>query len=74
MLFVLEPARGGGVGSRLFDDWESRARADCHDAVPTSTQADETAQHCFRRRGYVDAGLLLLPDEPAERILRKELR
>ncbi|MGO1284543.1 GNAT family N-acetyltransferase [Brachybacterium tyrofermentans] len=73
MLFVLEPVRGRGLGGRLVQDWEARARADGHDAVLTSTRSDETAQHFYRRRGYADAGALLLPDEPAELILRKEL-
>lgn len=71
MLFVLEPARGGGLGGLLVDDWEAREKADGHDAVLTSTQSDETAQHFYRRRGYVDAGVLLLPGKPAELILRK---
>ncbi|WP_227873101.1 GNAT family N-acetyltransferase [Brachybacterium ginsengisoli] len=74
MLFVLVPARGRGLGGSLVEDWEARARADGHDAVLTSTRSDEAAQHFYRRRGYADAGVLLLPDEPAELLLRKELR
>lgn len=74
MLLVLEPSRGRGLGGRLVDDWEARAKADGHDAVLTSTRSDEAAQHFYRRRGYTDAGALLLPGEPAELILRKQLR
>lgn len=74
MLFVLEPARRHGCGGMLVEEWEARARNDGHDAVLTSTRSDEPAQHFYRRRGYTDAGVLLLPDEPAELILRKELR
>lgn len=74
MLFVFEPARGRGLGGRLVEDWEERARADGHGAVLTSTRSDEPAQHFYRRRGCADAGALLLPDEPTELILRKELR
>lgn len=74
MLFVLEPVRGHGHGGTLVEEWEARARADGHDVVLTSTRSDEPAQHVYRRRGYADAGVLLLPDEPAELILRKELR
>lgn len=40
----------------------------------TSTQSDETAQHFYRKLGYVDAGALLLQDEPLEIILTKALR
>lgn len=74
MLFVLDSARAHGHGSTLVEEWEARARTDGHDAVLTSTRSDEPAQHFYRRRGYTDAGVLLLPDEPAELILRKELR
>ena len=42
--------------------------------VMTSTQSDETAQHFYRRLGYVDSGALLLKDEPLEIILTKTLR
>jgi ribosomal protein S18 acetylase RimI-like enzyme len=46
--------------------------------VLTSTVSAETAQHLYRRLGYrrlgyVDSGALLLPDEPAELLLRKPL-
>lgn len=47
--------------------------ADGHDLVLTSTMSNERSQHLFRRLGYVDTGALLLPDEPAEIILRKPL-
>ncbi|GIG24528.1 hypothetical protein [Cellulomonas denverensis] len=40
----------------------------------TSTQADEQAQHLYRRLGYRDCGALLFPGEPIELVLRKELR
>jgi hypothetical protein len=33
----------------------------------------ESAQHFYRKLGYVDSGALLLPDEPAELLLRKDL-
>lgn len=41
--------------------------------VLTSTLSSEGAQHFYRKRGYVDCGSLLLPGEPLEIILRKEL-
>jgi hypothetical protein len=41
--------------------------------VLTSTVSAEGAQHFYRKLGYVDSGALLLPDEPAELILRKPI-
>lgn len=73
MLFVLERSRNRGVGGALVGAWEDRARRDGHRVVMTSTRSDESAQHFYRGRGYVDCGALLLPDEPAELILRKEI-
>ncbi|MCO5223227.1 MAG: GNAT family N-acetyltransferase [Thermomicrobiales bacterium] len=73
MLFVLEHHRGHGLGSALMDAWETAARNTGHKAVMTSSQADEEAQHLYRKRGYVDCGALLLPDQAAEVIFRKEL-
>ena len=41
--------------------------------VLTSTLSNERGQFFFRKRGYTDCGALLLPGEPLEIILRKEL-
>lgn len=73
MLFVLEPHRGEGLGTRLVTHWESAQRAAGFDSVMTSTLAVEQAQHLYRRLGYVDSGCLLMPDEPLEIVLMKSL-
>lgn len=73
MLLVLEPSRGRGLGGRLVEDWKACARVGGCDAVLTSTRPDVNAQHFYRRRGYADARVLLLPDEPAELHMYKEL-
>lgn len=73
MLFVMERSRNRGVGGALVGAWEDRARTDGHRVVMSSTRSDESAQHFYRGRGYVDCGVLLLPAEPAEVILRKEI-
>lgn len=73
LLWVLPERRGQGVGSTLVEEWEKAQRATGHALVLTSTLSSESAQHLYRRLGYVDAGLLLLPDEPAELIFRKPL-
>lgn len=73
MLWVLPDWRGRGVGTALVGAWERCQLAAGHDVVLTSTMSSERSQHLYRRLGYVDSGALLLPDEPAELILRKPL-
>ncbi len=73
LLWVLPDWRGAKVGRTLVDAWETSLSAAGHKLVLTSTVSAETAQHFYRKLGYVDSGALLLPDEPAELILRKHL-
>ena len=73
LLWVLPDWRGKGVGTTLVHAWEKSQLAAGHSLVLTSTVSAETSQHLYRRLGYVDSGALLLPDEPAELILRKSL-
>jgi GNAT superfamily N-acetyltransferase len=73
LLWVVPDRRGQGVGTALVEAWERSQRAAGHRLVLTSTMADERSQHLYRRLGYVDSGVLLLPDEAAELILRKPL-
>lgn len=74
MLYVLEEYRGQGYGGRLLDFWE-KEMADCgYEMVLTSTLSSEQAQFFYRKNGYIDCGLLLLPGEALEIILRKELK
>lgn len=73
LLHVVPEHRGAGVGSAIVAEWEHRARAARHTFVLTSTVSAETSQHFYRKLGYVDAGVLLLPGEPAELLLRKDL-
>lgn len=73
MLFVLERERSRGLGSALLDTWETASLQAGYTVVMTSSQADEEAQHLYRKRGYVDCGALLLPDQATEVVFRKEL-
>lgn len=73
MLFLLEGHRGRALGSKLLDEWESSMSAAGHTQVLTSTAADERAQRLYRRRDYLDSGVLLLPGEVAELLLAKSL-
>jgi ribosomal protein S18 acetylase RimI-like enzyme len=73
LLWVLPHRRGRGLGTALVSAWEVAQLAAGHKFVLTSTVSAETAQHFYRKLGYVDSGALLLPDEAAELILRKLL-
>ncbi len=73
LLWVVADRRSQGVGTTLVEAWEKSQVAVGHTMVLTSTVSAETAQHFYRRLGYVDCGALLLPDEATELILRKPL-
>lgn len=75
LLYVAEKWQGRGMGAALMAHWENEMKAQGHDMVMTSTQADESAQHFYRKLGYRDAGgfVLDLPghEQPLELILIK---
>ena len=73
LLYLLEPYRGKGLGRELVKDWERRMKAEGHEVVMTSTQANECAQFFYRHMGYADAGSFALPGDPLELILQKAL-
>lgn len=73
LLWLLPQWRGHGLGRLLVLEWEAQQLAAGLDLVLTSTVSTESAQHFYRKLGYVDSGTLLLPDEPFELILRKQL-
>ncbi len=74
MLFVLESHREQGYGADLVSFWERQRKEEGYPLVLTSTLANETAQHFYRKLHYVDSGALLLPGEPLEILFRKEIR
>ena len=74
LLFIVEEHRERGIGSKLVTSWEEMMKADGYQYVMTSTQADETAQHFYRKIGYRDCGSLLHPGQtPLEILLIKDL-
>lgn len=73
LLYLLEDFRLQGLGRALVLHWEQQMREGGYPFVLTSTQADEAAQHFYRRLGYQDIGGFLLPGESYELILRKAL-
>ncbi len=73
MLYFLEDYRGKGYGSQLVSFWEKEMLKSKYKMFLTSTQSNEQAQFFYRKIGYADCGSLLLPAEPLEIILLKNL-
>ena len=73
MLYILDGERSKGYGKALVSFWESEMRKQGYGRVLTSTQSDEQGQFFYRKLGYTDRGALLLPGEPLEILLMKEL-
>lgn len=77
LLWVLESHRGRGFGTLAMEAWEAEMRRRGCKMVLLSTQADETAQHFYRKLGYVDCGGLVFQntpfDQPTELFFRKIL-
>lgn len=77
LLYVEEASRGKGFGKALMAHWEADMKARGYGMVMTSTQADEAAQHFYRKLGYQDAGGIVLNipgyEQPMELIMVKEI-
>lgn len=73
MVYVLAEHRGTGLGSLLLDVWEREMRNSQYGRALLSTASDERSQHWYRRRGFADAGVLLLPGDVAELLFSKDL-
>lgn len=74
LLYVLEDYRGKGFGRALAEHWEAQMKLAGYQAVMTSTQSNEYAQHFYERLGYAAVGGFLPPGEPYELILAKKLQ
>lgn len=76
-LFVKEEFRGRGYARQAVLDWEREMKNQGYPMTLISTQADETAQHLYRKLGYTDCGGLLFDhtplDQPMELFFRKVL-
>ncbi len=73
LLYIANEYQRQGYGKKLMEHWENDMKANGYSFVLTSTQADEQAQHFYRKIGYRDCGSLILPAEPTELFLMKEL-
>ncbi len=78
LIYIKETFRRQGLGRALMRHWEQEMTRQGYPYLMTSTQADEQAQHFYRKLGYKDAGGLLLDvpgfEQPMELFLIKALR
>lgn len=72
-LYILKPFRNKGIGLELMNYWETELRAMGHYLAMTSSLAEESAQHFYRKLEYQDAGSFVLPGENLEIIFVKQL-
>lgn len=72
MLFVTEKFRGTGIGGELVRSWEKMMSEQGYKFLLTSTQANEYAQHFYRKLGYNDLGGFFPFGEEYEIILGKK--
>jgi GNAT superfamily N-acetyltransferase len=71
LLYLLEPHRRRGLGTRLVTAWEAAMQSKGYRQVMTSTLSNESAQHFYRKLGYRDLGGFVLPGEALERELAR---
>ncbi len=77
LLFVDWPYQKKGYGRMLMEHWESEMKEKGYGMLLTSTQADEEAQHFYRKLGYKDCGGFVptVPgyEQPMELFLEKNI-
>lgn len=76
-LFIKEEQRGKGLAKQAMLAWENEMKKQGYKMTLISTQADEDAQHFYRKLGYIDCGGLIFHDtpfdQPMEMFFRKVL-
>lgn len=73
MLIIDPEHQNRGLGKMLMQYWENEMKTLGHQTLLVSTQADETAQHFYRKLGYQDCGGLLIKEQATELFLSKTL-
>lgn len=73
MLYFLPDYRRKGYGTLLVNYWENMLIEKGFKRFLTSTLANEDAQHFYRRQGYTDIGGFIMPSEPLEIMLMKDM-
>lgn len=56
LTYADEAHRGKGYGKYLMEYWECEMKRQGYGMLLVSTQANENAQHFYRRLGYKDCG------------------
>ncbi len=76
-LVIAKQHRRTGCGKLLMEHWQRDMKARGYDLLLVSTQADESAQHFYRKLGYQDCGCLILNTtahaQPTELFLMKSI-
>ena len=73
MLYFLEEYRGKGYGTQMVGFWENEMKKLGYDKLMTSSQANESAQHFYRKLGYRDSGAFFPFCDDLEIIFTKKL-
>ena len=71
LIYIAEEHRRKGYGAEAMHFWEEDMRQRGYKMVMISTQADEEAQHFYRKLGYVDCGAWVLDSQPTELFMKK---
>ncbi len=73
MLHLQENYRRSGYGTEMMRFWETQMKEAGFHLVLTSTSSAETAQHFYRKLGYIEIGGFTIPGEPLEILFQKIL-
>ncbi len=60
LLYIAPSHQHRGLGRKLMLHWEEEMKEMGYEWIMVSTQADEDAQHFYRKAGYQDAGALVI--------------
>ena len=71
LIHITEDHRRKGYDANAMRFWEEDMRRRGYKMVMISTQADEEAQHFYRKLGYIDCGALVLDGQPTELFIKK---
>ena len=69
LMWLEEPHRHKGYGTKAMVHWEDEMRATGHKMVMLSTQVDEDGQHFYRKLGYKDMGSIVMDIPPYQQPL-----
>lgn len=64
LIFIKEEYRNKGYAKQAIVCWEREMKGQGYKMTLISTQTDESAQHLYRKLGYVDCGGLVFHDTP----------